>query len=86
MEMYAEIEKGIRLPQKYAGSGLMATTISENFHLLGLLISAYFLNDVYWRSKTSGFSLIENSTYLSKNRLTGHFISICFYCFSLLVF
>lgn len=78
MEMYAEIEKGIRLPQKYASSGLMATTISENFHLLGLLISAYFLNDVYWRSQTSGFSLIENSTYLSKNRLTGHFISISF--------
>ncbi|WP_336703315.1 hypothetical protein [Chryseobacterium indologenes] len=81
MEMYAEIEKGIRLPQKYAGSGLMATTISENFHLLGLLISAYFLNDAYWRSSSSGFSLIENSTYLSKNRLTGHFISISFLLF-----
>ncbi|MDR3022634.1 M1 family aminopeptidase [Chryseobacterium sp.] len=76
MEMYAEIEKGIRLPQKYAGSGLMATTISENFHLLGLLISVYFLNDIFWRSQTSGFFLIENSTYFSKNRLTGHFISI----------
>jgi len=76
MEMYAEIEKGIRLPQKYAGSGLMATTISENFHLIGLLISAYFLNDMYWRSSSSGFFLIENSTYFSKNRLTGHFISI----------
>lgn len=76
MEMYAEIEKGIRLPQKYAGSGLMAVTISENFHLLGLLISAYFLNDLYWRSRSSGFSLIENSTFFSKNRLAGHFISI----------
>ncbi|MDW9381922.1 M1 family aminopeptidase [Chryseobacterium sp. JV558] len=76
MEMYAEIEKGIRLPQKYAGSGLMATTISENFHLLGLLISAYFLNDIFWRSRSSGFFMIENSTYFSKNRLTGHFISI----------
>ncbi|MGE8552852.1 MAG: M1 family aminopeptidase [Chryseobacterium jejuense] len=76
MEMYAEIEKGIRLPQKYASSGLMATTISENFHLLGLLIAAYFLNDLYWRSKSSGFSLIENSTFFSKNKLAGHFISI----------
>ncbi|MEJ5051976.1 M1 family aminopeptidase [Chryseobacterium culicis] len=76
MEMYAEIEKGIRLPQKYAGSGLMATTISENFHLTGLLISAYFLNDMYWRSSSSGFFLIESSTYFSKNRMTGHFISI----------
>ncbi|REC60629.1 aminopeptidase [Chryseobacterium pennae] len=83
MEMYAEIEKGIRLPQKYASSGLMTTTISENFHLLGLLITAYFLNDLYWRSKSSGFFLIENSTFFSKNKLTGHFISIsillCFF-------
>ncbi|WP_199905711.1 hypothetical protein, partial [Mycobacterium tuberculosis] len=47
MEMYAEIEKGILIPQKYAGSGLMASTINENFHFLGLLIVAYFLNDLY---------------------------------------
>ncbi len=76
MEMYAEIEKGIRLPQKYASSGLMAITISENFHLIGLMIAAYFLNDLYCRSKSSGFSLIENSTFFSRNKLAGHFISI----------
>lgn len=76
MEMYAEIEKGIRLPQKYAGSGLMASTINENFHLLGLLIAAYFLNDLYWRSRSSGFFMIENSTFFSRNRLIGHFISM----------
>ena len=76
MEMYAEIEKGIRLPQKYASSGLMSTTISENFHLFGMLIVIYFINDLYWRSHSSGFSLIEKSTYFSKNKLSGHFISI----------
>lgn len=76
MEMYAEIEKGIRLPQKYASSGLMATTISENFHLFGMLIVVYFVNDLYWRSSVSGFSLIENSTFFSKNKLIGHFVSI----------
>ncbi|MBB4804929.1 hypothetical protein HNP38_000201 [Chryseobacterium defluvii] len=76
MEMYAEIEKGIRLPQKYADSGLMATTISENFHLLGMLISVYFINDLYWRSHVSGFSLIEKSTYFSGSKLSGHFLSI----------
>ncbi|OPC05932.1 aminopeptidase [Elizabethkingia meningoseptica] len=75
MEMYAEIEKGIRLPQKYASSGLMAVTISENFHLLGLLIVAYFINDLYWRSQLSGFLLIEKSTYFSRNKLSGHLIS-----------
>ncbi|WP_312769242.1 M1 family aminopeptidase [Epilithonimonas sp.] len=76
MEIYAEIEKGIRLPQKYASSGLMSTTISENFHLFGMLIAIYFINDLYWRSHSSGFSLIEKSTYFSKNKLSGHFLSI----------
>ncbi|MBK1895643.1 ABC transporter permease/M1 family aminopeptidase [Chryseobacterium paridis] len=75
MEMYAEIEKGIRLPQKYASSGLMATTISENFHLIGLLVMCYFVNDLYWRSHLSGFSLIEKSTFFSGNKLTGHLFS-----------
>jgi hypothetical protein len=76
MEMYAEIEKGIRLPQKYASSGLMSTTISENFHLFGMLIVIYFINDLYWRSHASGFSLIEKSTYFSKSKLNGHFLSV----------
>lgn len=76
MEMYAEIEKGIRLPQKYASSGLMSVTISENFHLLGMLVVTYFINDLYWRSHSSGFSLIEKTTYFSKNKLSGHFLSI----------
>ncbi|WP_449387020.1 hypothetical protein [Chryseobacterium lineare] len=66
MEMYAEIEKGIRLPQQYASSGLMSTTISENFHLFGMLIAIYFINDLYWRSHSSGFSLIEKSTFFLK--------------------
>ncbi|MDV3506703.1 aminopeptidase [Elizabethkingia anophelis] len=81
MEMYAEIEKGIRLPQKFASSGLMAVTISENFHLLGLLIMTYFINDLYWRSQISGFALIEKSTFFYKNKLTGHFLSSCILLF-----
>lgn len=75
MEMYAEIEKGIRLPEKYASSGLMANTISENFHFLGLLIMVYFINDMYWRSHSSNFDLIENSTYFSRSKLKGHLLS-----------
>lgn len=76
MEMYAEIEKGIRLPQNYVSSGLMSSAISENFHLFGMLIAVYFINDLYWRSHSSGFSLIEKSTYFSKSKLNGHFLSI----------
>jgi len=75
MEMYADIDKGIRLPEKYATSGLLATSISSNFHLFGLLILAYFVNDLYWRSHASNFTLIERSIYFSKSKMTGHFIS-----------
>ncbi|KGL62760.1 ABC transporter permease/M1 family aminopeptidase [Polaribacter sp. Hel1_85] len=76
MEMYAEIDKGIRLPEKYASSGLLATVIIKNFHFLGMLILTYFINDLYWRSQTSDFEFIEKSTYFSKNKLKGHLVSI----------
>ncbi|VXA92360.1 conserved membrane hypothetical protein [Flavobacterium sp. 9AF] len=62
MEMYAEIEKGIRLPQKYASSGLMVSTIIQNFYVLGALVMVFYSNDLYWRSKNSNFHLIEEST------------------------
>ncbi len=76
MEMFAEIDKGIRLPEKYVSSGLMATSVSSNFHLLGLLILAYFVNDLYWRSHGSNFLLIEKSTYFSNSKLAGHILSV----------
>ena len=62
MEMYAEIEKGIRLPQKYATSGLMVSAIIQNFYVLGALIIAFYGTDLFWRSKSSNFHLIEEST------------------------
>ena len=76
MEMYAEIDKGIRLPQNYASSGLMATAIFENFHMLGMLISVYFVNDLFWRSQVSNFLFIEKTTYFFKSKNIGHFLSI----------
>ncbi|WP_244178382.1 ABC transporter permease/M1 family aminopeptidase [Maribacter litoralis] len=89
MEMYADIDKGIRLPEKYATSGLLATSISSNFHLFGLLILAYFVNDLYWRSHASNFTLIEKSIYFSKSKLKGHFISsivlVCFFTIVLII-
>jgi hypothetical protein len=89
MEMYADIDKGIRLPEKYATSGLLATSISSNFHLFGLLILAYFVNDLYWRCHASNFTLIEKSIYFSKSKLKGHFISsivlVCFFTIVLII-
>jgi hypothetical protein len=54
-----------------------------------MLIVIYFINDLYWRSHSSGFSLIEKSTYFSKSKLTGHFLSACIlliFLTSLLIF
>ncbi|SFW71880.1 ABC-2 family transporter protein [Sinomicrobium oceani] len=75
MEIYAAIEQGIRLPQQYADSGLMASAISDNFRFLGLWIVTYFVNDLYWRSHASGFSGIENSTFFAGTKIAGHWWS-----------
>lgn len=72
MELYAAIEKGIRLPQQYARSGLMAVTISEHFHLIGLLLMVYFVNDLSWKSRASRFSMIEDTTVLVTGKQLGH--------------
>ncbi len=70
MEMYAAIEKGLRIPQQYVSSGLMATTITQHFYELGLIIVLYYAFDIFWRSNTVGFNLIENST---ANTATAYF-------------
>lgn len=76
MEMYAEIEKGIRMPQKYVTSGLMASSIHENFHLLASLLVTYFVHELYWRSRATRFSLVENSTYYSSFKFAGHVLAM----------
>ncbi|MES2776523.1 MAG: M1 family aminopeptidase [Bacteroidota bacterium] len=62
MEIYGSIARGIRLPQKYATSGLMASTIIESFHGLCLIVILYYANEIVWRSRNSNFHLIENAT------------------------
>ncbi len=76
MEMYAGIDQGVRIPQQYAGSGLLSAVILKNFYTLALLLVAYFVNDLYWRSSLSGFSVIEKSAFFAKNKIYGHWLSI----------
>lgn len=76
MEMYAVIEKGIRLPGKYADSGLMATTISENFYLPAVALVVYFVYDLYWKSFNARFQMLERTTVLSSARYFGHWITV----------
>ena len=62
MEIYAEIEKGIRLPQKYASSELMINTILETFPPICIIVLLFYGNELIWRSKDSNFYLMEDST------------------------
>lgn len=78
VEMYGDIDMGIRLPQQYASSGLLAKTINETFYFIGALVVVYFTNDVFWRANASGFSIIQNTSYYSKEQLLGHGISMVF--------
>lgn len=76
MEMYAEIEKGIRIPQKYATSGLMTSVIIQNFYTLGVIIVLFYTHDIFWRSKNVNFNLIENSTPNSKIQFWAHWVTL----------
>lgn len=62
MEIFGAIEKGIRIPQKYASSGLMAQTIIDNFHALCLIVVLFYAHEIIWRSRNTNFNLIENTT------------------------
>jgi ABC-2 type transport system permease protein len=76
MEMYAEIEKGVRLPQKYTSSGLMVSTIIQNFYVLGALILVFYVNDLYWRSKNSNFQYIEEITSNFKTKFWSIWLTL----------
>ncbi|QEH42444.1 M1 family aminopeptidase [Chitinophaga sp. XS-30] len=76
MEIYAAIDQGIRIPQHYASSGLMAETINGTFYLPCVFLSVYLVNEFYWRSRISNFSLVENATYFSFVKAGGNWLSI----------
>lgn len=87
MEMYAEIEKGIRIPQKYASSGLMVSTINQTFYGLGCMIVLFYAYEIFWRSRNVNFFLIEETT---SNFKWGYFakwlsLSVVLILFSLLM-
>lgn len=75
MELFAAIENGIRLPQQYASSGLMAGTILKSFHQTGVLLLIYFIHELYWKSSMVRFAPLEKTTIHSAARLWGHWCS-----------
>ncbi|QJB41579.1 aminopeptidase [Chitinophaga oryzae] len=75
MELYGTIESGIRLPQQYASSGLLAGAILKNFHLAGVLLLVYFVHELYWKSSMVRLTALENTTIHRAAKLWGHWCS-----------
>lgn len=62
MEMYSYVDKGVRLPENYASTGLMANTILKTFPGLCLIAILFYSSELMWRSRTAHFDLIEDAT------------------------
>lgn len=76
MEMYAEIEKGIRIPQKYASTGLLVSAMMQNFYPLGVCIMVFYANDLYWRSQVNRFHFMETTTANSQWRFWSLWLTL----------
>ncbi|MFT3979205.1 MAG: M1 family aminopeptidase [Ferruginibacter sp.] len=62
MEIYSDIEAGIRLPQRYANTGLMLNNIIRTIPFICLCCIVFFSSELIHRSKSNGMHLLENST------------------------
>lgn len=72
MEMYGAIEGGVRLPQYFVTTTLMANTILATLPNLINLTLLFYGSELVWKSKSANFSSIEHSTPFS---ITALFIS-----------
>ncbi|MCU0426503.1 MAG: hypothetical protein MUF71_12850 [Candidatus Kapabacteria bacterium] len=62
MEIYGAIEKGIRIPERFATTGLMVNEILSNFPLLCLPVILFYSNELLWRSRAARMDAIENTS------------------------
>lgn len=91
MEMYKAIDGGIRLPEYFVTTALMINAISTTLPIVLLFAMLFYGSELVWKSKTTNFSSIENSTPFSNIALfiskfvTVFFISILltFFCIAL---
>lgn len=84
MEIYGDIEKGIRMPERFASTALMVNTILENFPSLCLPLLLFFSNELVWQSRNTRFFTIEDSTPRSKTTsMLAHWLALGITVFAL---
>ncbi|WP_257666981.1 ABC transporter permease/M1 family aminopeptidase [Parapedobacter tibetensis] len=62
MEFYGEIDKGIRIPENFASTGLLSNRILKDFPGLCLIVLLFYSNETIWRSRNVHFNMIEDAT------------------------
>lgn len=62
MEIYSDIDAGIRLPQRYATTGLMVNNIAGSFSFFVLAVLLFYGVEMLWRSKNVKIDAMENTT------------------------
>nr|WP_293843938.1 M1 family aminopeptidase [uncultured Arsenicibacter sp.] len=76
IETLSDVDGNSRLPEKIATTGLMVNNILSAFPMMGLFALLIFGSEVYWRSHTTRFDALENSTPLSGSvRLAASWLS-----------
>ncbi|RYF89557.1 MAG: aminopeptidase, partial [Chitinophagaceae bacterium] len=86
MEIFGTIEAGIRLPQRYATTGLMVNTTLKTIPFICLLAILFYSSELLWRSKAANIAQLENSTGMSSSMmLLSKIISLSIIPFVLIV-
>lgn len=90
MEIYSDIDAGIRLPQRYATTGLMAKNIMGSFSFFILAVLLFFGVEMLWRSQNAKIDSLEHttpvstSTILAAKSMALAIVPLLLICFSIL--
>ncbi len=86
IEIFSDIDAGIRLPQRYASSGLIANNIIGSFPIFMLALLLFYSVEMIWRSRNARIDSIENSSPVdNKFILIGKWIALTLIPFALLL-
>ncbi len=67
MEIYSDIEAGIRLPQRYASSALIVKNIIGTFPFFILAVLLFYGVEMLWRSRNVKIDAMENATSVNSS-------------------
>lgn len=62
MEVFSDIDAGMRLPQRYASSGLMVRNIMNSFPFFAISVLLFYGMEAVWRSRNTRIDMLENCT------------------------